>query len=273
MAAMVGGYTGVARDQILALLQLFEGKLPNPQVHEDLMALLSDEDRWSEAHDAFSQVRRRSNACEDRLERRQYQLAEACLKTAYNETYTDAPFDAISPFWVVPSALALAAELSIPLEEVLSCVTASQQQGLAQRRDPRDEGDSETSKSEAEWTAHALDAEITQVRIDYRTSLLFSSGAELVVESPYELNVGSDSWTLPDGEPYKVAPVLQLLHRTAGEVRFTKTGRLVLSGEPSFTLRIEPDDRYESWQLLLPDGSMYICLGEGWVSFSPTETQ
>ena len=118
-----------------------------------------------------------------------------------------------------------------------------------------------------------LDAEITQIRIDYRTSLLFSNGAELVVESPYQLAVDSHTWTLPDGAPSEVGPVLNLLHRHATKATFTNTGRLELTGEPQFTLAVEPDDRYESWQLILPDGSMHICTAEGLVSFTADQAE
>ena len=127
---MAGGYTGVAQAQMLALAALFEDLVPDAEVHRHTGALIADTHRWSEAHRYFSEVRRRLNESDDRLHQLQYSFAEACLKTVFNETPTKAPFDSISPFWVVPAALALATELTIPLEQVASCLTASQHEGL-----------------------------------------------------------------------------------------------------------------------------------------------
>ncbi len=123
---MAGGYTGVAQTQMLALIELFDGKVPDSEVHHHLAVIIADTNRWNEAHGYFSEVRRRLIASDDRVGQLQYSFAEDCLKTVFNETPTDAPFDSISPFWVVPAALALATELDIPLEHVADCVTASQ---------------------------------------------------------------------------------------------------------------------------------------------------
>ncbi|MCP3882818.1 MAG: hypothetical protein GY701_31145 [Sulfitobacter sp.] len=127
---MTGGYTGVAQAQMLALVELFDGRVPDAEVHQHLTALIADTGRWREAHGYFGEVRRRLNASTDRVGQLHYSFAEACLKTVFNETPTKAPFDNISPFWVVPAALALAAELRMPLESVAACLTASQHEGM-----------------------------------------------------------------------------------------------------------------------------------------------
>ncbi len=125
----MGGHTGAAQRRMLGLIALFEGEMPDAEVHRHLAELVADANRWKEAHSYFSEVRRRMLNTTDRLEALQYSFTEACLKTIYNETPTDAPFDTISPFWVVPAALDLAGELKIPLERVAAHLSASHHQG------------------------------------------------------------------------------------------------------------------------------------------------
>jgi hypothetical protein len=53
---------------------------------------------------------------------RQYTFEELCLKTVFNETSTDVPFDSCSPFWVASSAIKLARALDIPVEIVVTAI-------------------------------------------------------------------------------------------------------------------------------------------------------
>jgi hypothetical protein len=52
----------------------------------------------------------------------QYCFEELCLKTIFNETVTDIPFDSCSPFWVVSSAIQLARRLEIPIAGVIAVI-------------------------------------------------------------------------------------------------------------------------------------------------------
>jgi hypothetical protein len=54
----------------------------------------------------------------------QYLFEEACAKTLYNLTDTDAPFDDDSPYWIVPNALSLARRMSIDESEITKIVAA-----------------------------------------------------------------------------------------------------------------------------------------------------
>ena len=53
----------------------------------------------------------------------QYIFEEVCAKTLYNLANAAAPFDADSPYWIVPNAIALARLLNIDDAEVLRVVT------------------------------------------------------------------------------------------------------------------------------------------------------
>jgi hypothetical protein len=52
----------------------------------------------------------------------QYQFEEFCAKTVYNLSGESAPFDADSPYWIVPSAFRLARMLQIDDQEILQII-------------------------------------------------------------------------------------------------------------------------------------------------------
>ena len=111
---------------IIALLKLFEGRLPDGETHAWVVDLASHEDRWSEAHDVFDRIRDRNLAAiarKDRASECQYCFEEACLKSLFNETDTGAPFDSSSPHWIIKTALVLARTLGMPDTSVVEVVS------------------------------------------------------------------------------------------------------------------------------------------------------
>ena len=101
--------------QMLRLVEVFAGCVDDRSTLDDLHRMIGDKNSWHKAHDFFSRVRRKSLAA-DRADMRtiaQCNFEEACAKTLFNMTGTDAPFDAYAPYWVVPQALRLARRLGI----------------------------------------------------------------------------------------------------------------------------------------------------------------
>jgi len=107
---------------IVALLQLFEGKVPDANSYSRTLELAASENAWPRAHRARDNVRRMSLATEDELYCAQYVFEESCLETLYNETDPDDPFDAVCPYWVVPNALRLAQIADVPVQEVIDAM-------------------------------------------------------------------------------------------------------------------------------------------------------
>lgn len=109
---------------IIALSRLFQDQVPDPLSLRQILNVALSED-WSRAHGVRSQVRSRllltSNA-EDPVRLAQYWFEESCLETLCNDTQPDDPFDSISPYWVVPNAIKLAGQLSVPIDDVLAAV-------------------------------------------------------------------------------------------------------------------------------------------------------
>ena len=87
--------------------------------------IASDGERWPEAHDVFERIRARTLKAinkKDYVRECQYLFEEICLKSLFNETATDAPFDSDSPHWIIKNALCLARSLGIPEKEVIDIV-------------------------------------------------------------------------------------------------------------------------------------------------------
>jgi hypothetical protein len=114
-------------EDILRLLRLFADRVPDAESNGWVVEVASDEDRWHEAHSYFDKIRHRNLEAisdKDAVRQAQYCFEEICLKSIWNETDTDAPFDSDSPYWVVPSAVKLARALGIVDAAVLVVITA-----------------------------------------------------------------------------------------------------------------------------------------------------
>jgi hypothetical protein len=119
------GYEAQMQADILGLLRLFAGRVPDAETLDWLMELTADREKWTIAHALFDRVRRRHLKAIDTGQRAldiQYCFEEVCLKSLYNETYPQAPFDSGSPYCVIKNAIALARAVGVPVEEVLAIV-------------------------------------------------------------------------------------------------------------------------------------------------------
>lgn len=121
--SLVSPYAKQMGDRIVALIHLFDGKMPDQQMHSRLISVASESSNWGDAHDVRSSVRTKLLATKDSLIQSQCYLTESCLETIYNETNPDDPFDSVAPFWVVPSALGLARELGINVDLVIAAAS------------------------------------------------------------------------------------------------------------------------------------------------------
>ncbi len=121
------GYEAQMQADIMALLRLFDGHVPDPQTHAWVTAVVADRGQWKQAHRVFDGVRARNLqaiAARDRPRECQYCFEEVCLQSVYNETGPPDPFDACSPYWVLKNALTLARAVGLSAEDVAAVVTS-----------------------------------------------------------------------------------------------------------------------------------------------------
>ena len=119
------GYEDRMQEDILALLELFRDRVPDPETHAWVVELASDYNRWKYGHELFDRVRRRNlKAIEDEHHSKQcqYYFEEVCLESFYNETYPRDPFDSCSAYWVIKNALMLARAIEIDVQDVVAIV-------------------------------------------------------------------------------------------------------------------------------------------------------
>ena len=107
------------------LIELFAPHCPDRSTLDELRRMVSDNRSWHKAHDLFDRIRQKTLAAESRGDSRadcQYLFEEVCAQALYNLSDTDAPFDADSPYWIVPNALSLARRIGIHESEITKIV-------------------------------------------------------------------------------------------------------------------------------------------------------
>jgi hypothetical protein len=107
------------------LIELFAERCTDRETLDELKANAADQSRWSKAHGLFDRIRRKTLVAEragDQALTAQYRFEEICAKTLYNLSGESAPFDADSPYWIVPNAIALARRIGVEASEVLAVV-------------------------------------------------------------------------------------------------------------------------------------------------------
>jgi len=118
------------RDNIIVamqrLLEWFAPRSSDRRSMDELMGLLSAERaRWQQAHGLFDRIRHKTLDADrrgDKLLQAQYSFEEVWAKTIYNLSRHPAPFDADSPYWIIPNAVALARKLQIDETEILRII-------------------------------------------------------------------------------------------------------------------------------------------------------
>jgi len=112
-------------DQMKRLIEVFATRASDRSTLDELHRMISDQRSWHKAHDLFDRIRRKTLEAQrrkDGLADCQYLFEEACAKTLFNLSDTNAPFDEDSPYWVVPNALSLARRMSIDESEITNIV-------------------------------------------------------------------------------------------------------------------------------------------------------
>lgn len=112
---------------IKALVELFRPLCSDTETLDALWSMASDYRSWGKAHALFGRIRQKTIEADKTREpvlAAQYFFEESCSKTMYNLSGFPAPFDADAPYWVIPSALALAKRLGLDSQHVVETIDA-----------------------------------------------------------------------------------------------------------------------------------------------------
>jgi hypothetical protein len=112
-------------DAMKKLIGLFAKHSADRATLDELERMIDDRNSWRKAHDLFQRIRHKTLAASKRGDARlgaQFAFEEACAKTLYNLAQQPAPFDADSPYWIVPHALTVARHYKIPDSDIIKLV-------------------------------------------------------------------------------------------------------------------------------------------------------
>lgn len=99
---------------MIEMLAVFEGMCVDKDGLRRLIEMAGEREKWQEAHSLFQEIRHKTLNAERRQDRSavvQYLFEEICAKTLFNLSYSTAPFDPDSAFWVIPLGVELGREL------------------------------------------------------------------------------------------------------------------------------------------------------------------
>jgi hypothetical protein len=122
----LGGITII--DAMKRLILIFAEKSTDRSTLDELHKMASDRGSWHGAHDLFQRIRLKNNDVIRRSDAKleaQYCFEEACAKTLYNLPNSPAPFDADSPYWIIPNALVTARQFGIAESEIISAIISN----------------------------------------------------------------------------------------------------------------------------------------------------
>ena len=104
------------------LIKIISDKVSDCETLDELDRIVLDHRQWKKCHELFSRIRTKTNLATEPKQIAQYRFEEICAKSIYNISHEKAPFDADSPFWIIPHAFLLARELGIDQLEVITIV-------------------------------------------------------------------------------------------------------------------------------------------------------
>lgn len=108
-----------------SLIQVFSARASDRTTLDELHEMIGDGRAWRKANELYLRIRHKTLAAEkskDELASSQYLFEEACAKTLHNIWGESAPFEADSPYWIVPNALSLARRMGIAESEIIGIV-------------------------------------------------------------------------------------------------------------------------------------------------------
>lgn len=111
-----------------SLITIFAEKSKDRTTLDELFQMIDDRSQWPAAHGLFRRIRIKTIEAakqgDPQLES-QFCFEEACAKTLYNVSGEPAPFDADSPYWIIPNALVAARHFGIDRNEIISAIISN----------------------------------------------------------------------------------------------------------------------------------------------------
>jgi hypothetical protein len=134
---------------------------------------------------------------------------------------------------------------------------------LSDRSAEGNELNMELKEDQDGWDISFKNGRVQLVQIDFRLSLLVSDGSDKVwlrVETSGLLKSGMTETPIVPAQPVTLVPVLPLFNAVVRNVRVARAGPLVIEFQHNISLRVEPDQAYEAWQVECSTGGDELLL-------------
>jgi hypothetical protein len=110
------------------------------------------------------------------------------------------------------------------------------------------------------------------VSFDSQCRLLFDVGLQVVLGTQFRLIAAPNEYTIDPEDRTSLAPVLQLLFAELQTASVDDRGELSLEFTGGVRLVAPPNEQYEAWELVHPDGRMAIAVPGGEIAIFPPRT-
>ena len=129
----------------------------------------------------------------------------------------------------------------------------------------------ELKEDETGWYLALSEGSVQLIQIDFRLGLLFreassADGARLDIGEPCYLKGPGGRVPLTPGETSTHAPILPFFNAKVIGIAIQETGHLKVEFTGNRFLEIDPNDRYEAWELGCSIGFKLICSPGGSVA-------
>lgn len=121
------------------------------------------------------------------------------------------------------------------------------------------------------WSFVLVDSVVTQLKIDYRFTLILENGVEIVIAEPFVLREtrGSEVTVPPGDKVYEVQAALPLFNQHVRQIRALESGVLQIVFDSGAEIEVPTNVSFETWQIVFPDGRMWIGSPGGGVTLHP----
>jgi hypothetical protein len=132
------------------------------------------------------------------------------------------------------------------------------------------EGDMQLTEQTDNWTLVMEAGRLSYIHIDFRLGLDVTDASSTVIitiERRCVLSSPVRESVLIPSEPTTLGPILQLFNVDVGRIEIQKMGLLKIDLGNSYSLRVDPDEKYEAWQIGCPTSDfLFVCFPGGEVS-------
>jgi hypothetical protein len=115
------------------------------------------------------------------------------------------------------------------------------------------------------WEFSHTDFVVTRCSIDYAFSITLLRDNRYVtirIENDFIFKKNGKALTISVADTKTLVEILAILHKQLRDIKMYKTGQLELHID-KFEIIVEPDEKYETWNLTSDNGLLVVCIPSG----------